>query len=125
MQTVGSGRGRGGQGVTRDEATDLIHELERSLPVPAITCPEIDKVVESVKEVNRMCARAGRNYSDVQDFADAVEREFWNTIGQLEELRKANDRLMEVGRVLHELAETLVEEILEEEIEARKDEAPK
>ena len=70
--------------------------------VPDQTCPDIDKAVDAITAVMRICTRAGRGvYGTPEEIANEVESELWFTEDILEDLRKSNDNLRTLGREWH------------------------
>jgi hypothetical protein len=58
------------------------------------TCPDIDKIVKSIKEIEKSCNLRGReDESDLKEIISDVSNEVYGLDREMEKLRKSNDEL--------------------------------
>lgn len=63
------------------------------------TCPKIDNVINSIKEVFEACKYASKseNLDEIKDCISDIENYLWHSTSIMEELRSANDSLRDWG----------------------------
>ena len=77
------------------------------------TCPDIDKLVKGIDEINKML-RGYKKLDEVDDLKDLIsdiENTLWDFDTKLEELRRSNDTLRDWGISEAEQVDKLEEEL--------------
>lgn len=83
--------------------------------VPENTCPNIDKALKEIEDWGKQTIylkRVYRNLDEAKDLLDELpDIDFADTPSILEEMRKDNSQLRELGRFWYEKCQELVEEL--------------
>ena len=77
------------------------------------TCPDIDKLVKGIDEINKMLRGYEKldEVDDLKDLISDIENTLWDFDTKLEELRKSNDTLRQWGIEEAEQVDKLKEEL--------------
>lgn len=78
----------------QQEINDITASVARRLPKH--TCPDIDKIISSIRAVERLCRNA-RKYESPNELASDIETEVFSLESMLEQLRTSNSSLRDIG----------------------------
>jgi DNA-directed RNA polymerase subunit F len=90
---------------------DEMAAIKAAHPVPGETCPQIDKIIAKVTNIDKACSHASRiaEYK-LPELINEIENELWGIRDTLEKLRQANSDLRELGHVWYDFAKSQQEE---------------
>lgn len=84
---------------------------EEAGPIPTVTCPDIDKIIKTIGEIERVAGRAS-TYDSIEELAGDIEWSFRgeNLCGDLEKLRESNEQLRSLSIFWYEKTKGLIKE---------------
>jgi len=85
---------------------ESVFDQKQTQRIPGETCPDIDSVIKTVKECERLAARSHRsdNVEELRDTMLTIEWGCSEIPAKMETLRKANESLRDLGRTWAEIA---------------------
>ena len=90
--------------------------LDESGRIPPHTCPAIDKVIKSINSIEHIVLTHERMYDTVSGIAGDIGNELYGMEDSMEELRKDNEKLRDLGIFWYKHFSNLVN-LLEEHCE--------
>jgi hypothetical protein len=85
---------------------ESVFDQKRTQRIPDQTCPDIDSVIKTVKQCERLASYSQRsdNAEELRDALRSIEWDLSEIPAEMETLREANESLRDLGRTWAEIA---------------------